>query len=86
MKKQLTLYIIENCPYCKKAIKTLEKNKITYVKKIVATEKKAYYKTKNKHETFPQLVLIDDNGKHTLGGSDAVDTLVAALDAKKTLS
>ena len=76
---ELILYVIKDCPFCKKARKTLKTYNIDFVKKLVPEKQKDIYKRKHKHETFPQLVLIDEDGKHILGGSEAVDDLVKRL-------
>ena len=78
----LTLYVIDGCPFCKKALALLESNQIKYNKKVVTTDKKQYYKDKNKHDSFPQLVLKSNKEKYILGGSEAVEELVGLLKNK----
>lgn len=69
----MIIYIINNCPYCKKAISLLNYHHIKYTIVRVKKDEKEYYKKRNKMETFPQ---IFNNGKK-IGG---YDNLIKYLD------
>ena len=74
--KMLSIYIIEGCPYCVRAMDTLNDHGVKYTIHVVKPNKKDYYKKKHRHSTFPQFILRDDKNKFLLGGSEAVPEII----------
>ncbi len=69
----IIIYALEECPYCKAAIKTLDKNKIKYNKIIVENDPKIKdkYKKQTSMETFPMIFIQNQHNKNKyikLGG------------------
>jgi glutaredoxin len=62
----MIIYVINNCPFCKKAIMALDYYHLKYKVIRVKKSEKDYYKKQNKMETFPQIF----NGKTKIGGYD----------------
>jgi glutaredoxin len=70
----LCIYVLDSCPFCKKALDKLKKHRIKHVVHVVQPEDKDKYKKKHKHPTFPQLILKENGKKKLLGGSDDLTT------------
>ena len=71
------LYVLPTCPYCQNAIKLLKNNNIPFIQKtITSEEEKKLYKKKNKHDTFPQIILKIKNEKFLLGGSEVIPDII----------
>ena len=62
----MIIYIISNCPLCKKAISLLDYHHLQYKVIHVKKNEKEYYKKRNRMETFPQIF----HGQKKIGGYD----------------
>ena len=76
--KDVVIYTLDYCPFCKKALKTLDEHKIDY-KNIDATkdEEKISEELKGKHNirgevTYPQIIV---DGKRFGGNDDLQDSI-----------
>ena len=80
---QATLYIKEECPYCRAALKLLDDKGVDYVSTSVydmSSQERAEVAAKtNNYRTVPQIFI----GEHHVGGSDELAALERAgkLDA-----
>ena len=67
----LTLYVLEGCPFCEKAMKMMTENKIKYEKIIVPNKDdiKNIYKKKMNMKSFPMIFIeVGDNTYSKIGG------------------
>lgn len=81
----IILYVLETCPYCKRALDILKENKIKHKAIIVENtyEAKEYYKKQNGMSTFPQIFMqIDKDSFMKVGGSD---NLIEMINQSKNL-
>jgi len=75
----LVLYVLNECPYCNRALNTLKENNIKYKSIIVENneESKSYYKKQNKMNTFPQIFLqVNKDNYIKVGGNDDLQELL----------
>jgi glutaredoxin len=77
----LVLYVLSGCPYCEKAMKMLNENKIKFEKIIVPNEDnvKKTYKEKMGMNTFPMIFLKIDEDKNVyskIGGSSDLELYI----------
>jgi glutaredoxin 3 len=79
------LYVLESCPYCKRALDILKEKKLKHKAIIVENtyEMKEYYKKQNGMSTFPQIFMqVDKDSFMKVGGSD---NLMEMIDQCKNL-
>ena len=71
----INIYILEECPYCSKALELLKMYKIKHKKIIVQNEEKIKneYKKKYKMNTFPQ-IFIENQLK--IGGLSDLENMI----------
>jgi len=83
----IILYVLEECPYCNKALKELTKYKIKYKSIIVENtqEAKTHYKKQSGMLTFPQIFIEKNDGSYLkIGGYDDLSLLISnSKDIKK---
>ena len=82
----IILYVLEGCPYCNKALKELNSNRIKYKSIIVenSQEAKNHYKKQSGMLTFPQIFIETDNSFLKIGGYDDLILLITtSKDIKK---
>ncbi len=75
----IILYVLENCPYCNRALQLLSSNKIKYSSIIVKNtdEEKNFYKKQNKMSSFPQIFMqINDDNYMKIGGCDDLQEIL----------
>lgn len=75
----LVLYVLNECPYCNKALSTLKENNIKHKSIIVENneEEKNKYKKQNKMNTFPQIFLqVNKDNYIKVGGNDNLQELL----------
>jgi glutaredoxin len=70
----IILYVLVGCPYCNKALNTLNQYNIKYRAITVPAEQKENIKKQNRMNTFPQIFLqINSNNYIKIGGSIELD-------------
>jgi len=75
----ITIYTIQGCPFCRKAITLLKERDIKYKQILVKQKDKERIKDKNKMSTFPQIFY----GKSLIGGFDDLQfTIDICVDLK----
>ncbi len=75
------LYVLEGCPFCEKALKMLNENKIKYQKIVVPHDDniKKIYKEKMQMNTFPMIFVNIDEEKNLyskIGGSSDLELYI----------
>lgn len=78
---------LNGCPYCKKALETLETNNIKHIVKYISHNETEAYKTQYKFPSFPHITLKNNNTDkiiYTIGGCDDLHKLMEDFH-KKTL-
>jgi len=79
---KLEIYSLIGCPYSMKSESLLRLYKPNIHK--VSYEEKDKYKQQNSMKTFPQIFLLDENGKTKIGGySDVKDLLSKVFKNEK---
>ena len=80
------IFVIDGCPYCRKAINMLNNNSIPFEDIIVSAEDKPTYKTRHKMDSFPQIFIKTTEEEYIkIGGSDDLDdTLKLCTILKKS--
>ena len=76
----IILYVLEESPYCNKALKELTKYKIKYKSIIVENtqEAKTHYKKQSGMLTFPQIFIEKNDGSYLkIGGYDDLSLLIS---------
>jgi glutaredoxin len=84
----IVLYVLETCPYCLLALKTLKENKIKHKSIIVKNteEDKLFYKRQNNMNTFPQ-IFVQTNKDHFIkigGYNELIDVFDQCNNIKKS--
>ncbi len=67
----IVLYVLEGCPFCEKAMKMMNENKIKFEKIIVPNKDdiKTIYKKKMNMKSFPMIFIeVSDNKYSKIGG------------------
>jgi len=86
---ELVLFILKNCPYCKKAMQTVRSQRLRHREIIVPNteEAKGKVKRQNRMMTFPQIFLqVSADRRLKIGGSDDLEALLmAAKGGKETV-
>lgn len=75
----ITIYTIQGCPYCNKALDLLKERNIKYKQILVKQKDKDDVKIKNKMKTFPQIFYR----KMTIGGFDKLQFIIDICDDLK---
>lgn len=76
---------LDGCPYCKRALETLERNNIKHVVNYISYNETDEYKTKNNFPSFPHITLKDnktDKTIYTIGGCDDLHEFMNAFHKK----
>lgn len=73
----ITVYTIQHCPFCHRAIQLLKQKKLKYKNIVVDTKDKEKYKKKNKMTTFPQIFYR----KKKIGGFDNLNSIIDICEA-----
>ena len=68
------IFVIDGCPYCKKAINMLNNNSIPFEDIIVSDEDKPKYKKRHKMNSFPQIFIKTTSEEYVkIGGSEELE-------------
>ena len=79
MSSKFVLYVLDGCPFCKRATDKLEQLSLQHETVVVEQSQKEQYKIKHKMSTFPQIFFEDKEGKYKIGGCDELETILEII-------
>lgn len=83
----IILYVLEDCPYCNRALSILDEYKLKYTKIIVENNEtsKKIYKKQNKMRTFPQIFMqIEEDKFVKIGGCSELEESIDSCQLIKS--
>jgi glutaredoxin 3 len=80
----ISIFTLKGCPFCKKAMETLDTYNIPYKEKIIdSEEKKEMCKKQSGMRTFPQIYVTINSRNILLGGCDNLLELIKYVNTIK---
>lgn len=81
---KIFIFVIDGCPYCRKAINMLNNNSIPFEDIIVKEKDKPKYKKLHKMKSFPQIFIKTTDDEYIkIGGSDDLDRTLQLCNVLK---